>query len=68
MKPHNPIEHAVIIVKENHSFDNYFGSFPGVNGTILPAAQDPPVGPRRGDKWRSSAETSNRKAVSYIQP
>jgi phospholipase C len=41
MKPLNPIEHAVIIVKENHSFDNYFGLFPGVNGTILPAAQDP---------------------------
>ncbi|MDT7812387.1 MAG: Phosphoesterase family, partial [Acidobacteriaceae bacterium] len=25
MQPHNPIEHVVIIVKENHSFDNYFG-------------------------------------------
>jgi hypothetical protein len=23
MIPHNPIEHVVIIVKENHSFDNY---------------------------------------------
>jgi len=44
MKPHNPVEHVVIIVKENHSFDNYFGSFPGVNGSILPAAQDPPAG------------------------
>jgi phospholipase C len=44
MKPHNSIEHAVTIVKENHSFDNYVGSFPGVNGTILPATQDPPVG------------------------
>jgi len=44
MQPHNPIEHVVIIVKENHSFDNYFGSFPGVNGATLPAAQDPPLG------------------------
>jgi phospholipase C len=26
------IEHIVIIVKENHSFDNYFGTFPGANG------------------------------------
>ena len=33
MKPQNPIEHVVIIVKENHSFDNYFGTFPGANGT-----------------------------------
>ena len=44
MQPHNPIEHVVIIVKENHTFDNYFGSFPGVNGAILPPAQDPPSG------------------------
>src|SRR5260221_2990394 len=44
MKPHNPVEHVVIIVKENHSFDNYFGSFPGVNGSVLPAAKDPPTG------------------------
>jgi len=34
----------VIIVKENHSFDNYFGSFPDVNGEKLPPAQDPPAG------------------------
>src|SRR5712691_9136840 len=44
MQPHNPIEHVVILVKENHSFDNYFGSFPGVNGANLPPAQDPPAG------------------------
>ena len=43
MQPHNPIDHVVIIVKENHTFDNYFGSFPGVNGVALPAAHDPPV-------------------------
>jgi phospholipase C len=28
-----PIDHIVIIVKENHTFDNYFGSFPGAEGT-----------------------------------
>ena len=28
----NPIKHVVVIELENHSFDNYFGSFPGVNG------------------------------------
>lgn len=27
-----PIKHIVFIVKENHTFDNYFGAFPGVNG------------------------------------
>jgi phospholipase C len=44
MGPSNPIENVVIVVKENHSFDNYFGTFPGVNGASLPAAQDPPAG------------------------
>jgi phospholipase C len=28
-----PIKHIVFIVKENHSFDNLFGSFPGAAGT-----------------------------------
>lgn len=39
------IEHVVIIVKENHTFDNYFGSFPGVNGEVLPQAPDPIADP-----------------------
>src|ERR1019366_5078092 len=38
-----PIEHIVIVVKENHTFDNYFGSFPGAVGVQLPAAPDPLV-------------------------
>jgi phospholipase C len=28
-----PIRHVVVIVKENHTFDNYFGTFPGAEGT-----------------------------------
>lgn len=28
----DPIKHIVIIVKENRSFDNYFGTFPGADG------------------------------------
>src|SRR3954468_287147 len=28
-----PIKHVVVILKENHTFDNYFGSFPGAEGT-----------------------------------
>jgi len=33
--PHvtTPIQHIVYILKENHTFDSYFGLFPGVNGT-----------------------------------
>ena len=28
----NPIDHVVFIVKENRTFDNYFGRYPGANG------------------------------------
>ena len=27
------IQHVVFILKENHTFDNYFGAFPGADGT-----------------------------------
>jgi phospholipase C len=37
------IEHVVVIVKENHTFDNYFGTFPGANGVVLPPAANPPA-------------------------
>lgn len=41
-----PLEHFIYIVQENHSFDNYFGTFPGAygipDGTLLP---DYPGGP-----------------------
>jgi phospholipase C len=37
-----PVEHVVIVVKENHTFDNYFGSFPGAVAEVLPQAADPP--------------------------
>ncbi len=43
VKRHGLIEHVVLIVKENHTFDNYFGTFPGVNGAALPQAKDPPA-------------------------
>lgn len=32
------IEHVVILVQENRSFDNYFGTYPGVRGFSDPAA------------------------------
>lgn len=43
-KPRGPIQHVVIIVKENHAFDNYFGKFAGVDGdaTLSPAPNPPP--------------------------
>lgn len=31
----SPIEHIFIIVKENHTFDNYFASYPGADGSYF---------------------------------
>lgn len=53
--PAYPIEHVIVIVKENHTFDNYFGSFPGAegisdcvlkDGSTIPCPQAPDSTPR----------------------
>jgi phospholipase C len=31
-KPATPIEHVVVLMQENHTFDNYFGTYPGADG------------------------------------
>ena len=36
------IKHVVIIVKENHGYDNYFGNYPGGNGASMPPSPNPP--------------------------
>ena len=39
-----PVQHVVVIMEENHTFDNYFGDFPGVPsqwGVTEPVASDP---------------------------
>jgi phospholipase C len=54
-RPIRKIEHIVFIVKENRTFDNYFGTFPGANGAtsgttstgdVVPLGQAPDVLPR----------------------
>jgi phospholipase C len=35
-----PIKHVVVIVKENHTFDNFFGTFPGAEGTTVCHSKD----------------------------
>ena len=44
--PATPIEHFVVLMQENHSFDNYFGTFPGADG--IPPGTCMPVGRRAG--------------------
>ena len=57
-----PIEHVVIIVKENHAFDNYFGTFPGANGITLPHAPNPPTADpnHTHEGWLHRATTAAR--------
>ena len=38
-----PIEHFIVLMQENHSFDNYFGTYPGADG--IPAGTCMPVEP-----------------------
>ena len=63
-KPINkPIEHVVIIVKENHGFDNYFGTFPGANGATLSRSPNPPPHDpnHRHDAWLTRKTTAVRQ-------
>jgi phospholipase C len=32
VQTNTPIEHFIVLMQENHSFDNYFGYYPGANG------------------------------------
>jgi phospholipase C len=38
-----PIKHIFIIMEENHTFDNYFGTYPGANG--ISGATPQPIAP-----------------------
>jgi phospholipase C len=61
------IKHIVFIVKENRTFDNYFGTFPGVDGAttgtlstgdVIPLAQAPDVTPHDIDHSFNAAVTA----------
>jgi phospholipase C len=64
--PTQKIQHVVFIVKENRSFDEYFGQFPGANGTrsgklsngeIIPLSHTPDQVPHDiGHDWFSGIE------------
>jgi phospholipase C len=63
MAPKSLIEHVVLIIKENHSFDNYFGTFPGANGTQLARSSNPPLHDpnHRHDAWLTRKTTAVRQ-------
>ncbi|MBO0888037.1 hypothetical protein J2P12_02955 [Candidatus Bathyarchaeota archaeon] len=57
------IQHVVIILKENHTFDNYFGTFPGVEGTTMPRSPNPPLSDpdHRHGAWLTRKTTAVRQ-------
>lgn len=42
-EPTTPIEHIIVLMQENHTFDNYFGAYPGADG--FPEGVCVPVNP-----------------------
>jgi phospholipase C len=75
----NPIQHIVFIVKENHSFDNVFGTFAGANGattglcgsTKVPlthSALGPPNLPHDWNPARTSIDNGKMDGFCQITP
>ena len=62
------IDHVVIIVKENHTFDNYFGTFPRAAGIKLDRAANPPLDDpnHRHEAWEKRAADTVHK-VQYVE-
>src|SRR6202049_4548909 len=63
----SPIEHVVIIVKENHGYDNYFGTFHGGNGVAMAHSPNPPPSDpdHRHAAWLTRDTTAPRVAFQH---
>jgi phospholipase C len=46
--PRTPIHHFISLMQENHTFDNYFGTYPGVDG--IPPGTCVPIDAHKGNK------------------
>src|SRR6202162_4440742 len=67
--PKGPIQHVVIIVKENHAFDNYFGRFPGADGDPnLATASDRPAADHPHDHAAWLKRATGAAKEQYGQP
>src|SRR6266849_3731247 len=62
------IDHLVIIVKENHTFDNYFGTFQAAEGVMLDRAENPPPDDpdHKHQTWEKRAGDQKHK-VQYVE-
>ncbi|HEX6502544.1 MAG TPA: alkaline phosphatase family protein [Terriglobales bacterium] len=74
--PPGPIKHIVFIFKENRTFDNYFGTFPGANGatsgpisngTTVPLGHTPDKTPYIiGHTWIDAHTAMNLQGQNYL--
>ncbi len=67
MAPNCSITQVFIIIKENHAFDNYFGTFPGAEGdaTLEPCPNPPDVSPKHDHQaWLERSIHAIRKQYS----
>ena len=61
-----PIKHVVVVVKENHTFDNYFGSFPGAEGTSTYKTSDGMTHPVPHAKDKVPHDTSHAHSAGLV--
>jgi phospholipase C len=72
----SPIQHVVMLMQENHTFDNYFSAFPGVDPVPasacmpdwIPTPSPKPTPTRNPDASPSATATSRAKASPSSSP
>lgn len=71
----NQIQHIVFIVKENRTFDNYFGTFPGADGAtsgtistgaVIPLGHTPDRVRDFGHGWNDAVAAINGGAMNHF--
>ena len=60
-----PIKHFVVLMQENHTFDNYFGTYPGADG--IPEGTCMPRNPKKPKKGCVEPFAIGRRAVSDLE-
>jgi phospholipase C len=69
------IQHVVFIVKENRSFDEYFGTFPGANGatsgevsngSVIPLGHTPDLVRDMGHDWQDALTAINNGLMNQF--
>jgi phospholipase C len=54
-----PIKHVIVVIEENRSFDDFFATFPGANGTTVGSAK------AMSSKVASYCKEHNQPVISY---